>query len=99
MTCLNLAISEVEDTTVLVTLLTGADAAIDTAETLTMEEGVVLEDEDDDKDGIDIEGGPEPATAVGGLEVEVLQLVEAAVEVTLAVMEMLWTGAEGGSME
>ena len=84
----------------LVTLLTGADVAIDTAETLkTVEEGVVLEDEDEDEDGIDIEGGPEPATAVGGLDVEVLELVQAFAEGTLAGMEMLWMEAEGGPTE
>ena len=84
----------------LVTLLTGADVAIDTAETLkTVEEGVVLEDEDENKDGIDIDGGPELVAAVGGLEVEVLELVETVAEGTLSEMEMLWTGAEGGLME
>ena len=97
MTSLNLAILDVEDTTVLVTLLTGADAAIDTVESLTVEEGVVLEDEDED--GIDIDGGPELVAAVGGLEVEVLELVETVAEGTLSGMEILWTGAECGSME
>ena len=48
----------------LVTLLIGDDAAIDAAETLPVEEGVVLEDEDDNKDRMDIEGGPEPAAVV-----------------------------------
>ena len=48
---------------------------------------------------MDIEGGPDPATAVGGLDVEVLELVEAFAKGTLAGMEMLWTGAEGGSTE
>ena len=99
MTCLNLAILGVEDTTVLVTLLTGADAARETAETLTVEEGAVPKDEDKDENGFDTDGGPEPAAAVGGLDVEVLELVEAVAEGTLAGMEMLWTGAEGGSTE
>ena len=50
----------------------------------------MLEDEEEDEDGFDIEGGPEPAVAVGGLDVEVLELVEAVAEGTLAGMEMLW---------
>ena len=62
---------------VLVTLLTGADAARDTTETLIVEDGVVLEDEDKDEDGLDIDGGSEPATSLGGFDVEVLELVEA----------------------
>ena len=65
---------------------------------MTVEEGVESEDEDDDEDGF-IEGEPEPDTAVGGLDVEVLELVEAVAEGMLAVMWMLWTGAEGGSRD
>ena len=63
-TCLNLAISDEEETTVLVTLLTGADMGIDAVEMLAVEGGVVSEDEDNEEDGTDIEGGPEPAAAV-----------------------------------
>ena len=59
---------------VLVTLLTGADAARETAETLTVEEGAVPKDEDKDENGFDTDGGPEPAAAVGGLDVEELEL-------------------------
>ena len=49
---------------VLVTLLTGANATIDAVEALTVEGGVVSEDEDDNEDRMDIEGGPEPADVV-----------------------------------
>ena len=63
-TCLNSAISDEEETTVFVMLLTGADAVIDADTTLTAEGGVLLEDEDDKEDGTDIEGGPEPAAVM-----------------------------------
>ena len=52
---------------VLVTLLTGADAATEGFDTLMVEGRVVSADEDDneeedgDEDGFDIEGGPAPA--------------------------------------
>ena len=45
---------------VLVTLLIGTDASIDAVEMLTVDEGVVAEDEEEDEDGLDMEGGPEP---------------------------------------
>ena len=46
---------------VLVTLLTGADAATEGFDTLMVEGRVVSADEDDNEDGFDIEGGPVPA--------------------------------------
>ena len=61
---MNSAISDEEETMVFVMLLTGADAAIDADATLTVEGGVVSEDEDDEEDGTDIEGGPEPAAVM-----------------------------------
>ena len=61
---MNSAVSDEEDTMVLVTLLTGANATIDAVEALTVEGGVVSEDEDDNEDRMDIEGGPEPADVV-----------------------------------
>ena len=65
MTSLNSAILDVEDATVLMTLLTGADAPRESAETLTIDDGVVLEEENEDEEGFDMEGGPEPAAACG----------------------------------
>ena len=55
---------------VLVMLLTSADAAIDGADTLTVEGRVVSEDEDDEEDGLDIKGGPAPAAVMREVEVE-----------------------------
>ena len=49
---------------VFVMLLTGADVTIDADATLTVEGGVVSEDEDDEEDGTDIEGEPEPAAVM-----------------------------------
>ena len=46
---------------VLVTLLTGADAATEGVDKLIVEGRVVSAAEDDDEDGFDIEGGPAPA--------------------------------------
>ena len=84
---------------VLVTLLTGTDASIDVVETLTVVEGVVSEDEDDDEDELDMGGGPEPKVAAVGLEMKALEIIEAVVEGAVAGMEILWTGAGGGSTE
>ena len=72
---------------VLVTLLTGTDASIDAVEMLTVVEGVVSKDED--KDGLDMGGGPEHNVAVVGLEMEALEIIEAVVAGAVAGMEML----------
>ena len=53
---------------VLVTLLTGADAATEGADTLIVEGRVVLEDEDDNEDGSDIKGGPASAAVTREVE-------------------------------
>ena len=57
------------------------------------------EDEEEDEDRMDMEGGPEPIGAVGGLDMDVLEIIEAVVEGAVAGMDMLWTGAGGGLME
>ena len=58
---MNSVISEVDEEMVLVTLLTGEDAATEGFDTLMVEGRVASADEDDDEDGFDIEGGPAPA--------------------------------------
>ena len=55
---------------VFVMLLTGADAAMEGAETLIVEGRVVSEDEDDNEDGFDIEGGPAPAAVTREVELD-----------------------------
>ena len=72
---------------VLVTLLTGTEALIDAVETLTVVEGVVSKDEDED--GLDMGGGTEPNVAAVGLEMEALEIIEAVVEGAVAGMGML----------
>ena len=67
---MNSAISEEEEMMVFVMLLTGADAAIDGAGTLTVEGRVVSEDEDDEEDGLDFEGGPASAAVMRDVEVK-----------------------------
>ena len=53
---------------VLVTLLTGADAAMEGADTLIVEGRVVSEDEEDNEDGFNIEGGHAPAAVTREVE-------------------------------
>ena len=52
-----------------VMLLTGADVATEGVDTFIVDGRVVLDDEDDDEDGFDIEGGPAPAAVLRDGEV------------------------------
>ena len=56
-----LAILDEEVVAVLDRSLTGADAPGETTETLAVVLGVVLEEEDEEEEGLDTEGGLEPA--------------------------------------
>jgi len=82
-----------------VTLLTGADAVMDGADVLMVEGRVVLEDEDDEEDWGVLGGGPASAAVTSDVEVEGGELDDAATEDAFAGMEILGTGAEGGSTE
>lgn len=96
---MNSAMSEVDEMMVSVTLLTGAEAATEGVATLIVDGRVVSADDDDDEDGVDIEGGPAPAAVLRDGESCCGDAEEIVVEGTSAGMDMLGTGAEGGSSE
>ena len=66
---MNSAISEVDEVMVSVMLLTGADVATEVVDTSIVDGRVVLDDEDDEEDGFDMEGGPAPAAVLRDEEV------------------------------
>ena len=68
-------------------------------ETLTVVKRVVSKDEYEGEDGLDMGVGTEPNVAVVGWEMDALEIIEAVVEGAMAGMEMILTGAGGGSTE